>query len=221
MLHSKTIMRKKLVQISLLCLICLAAFGRGSVLAQQTDPGRIDIFSPRPGEAVQGLVQITGIVDVSGLQSYELAFSFEDDTTQTWFQIASGDSSLIGGVLGEWDTTVLTDSVYNLLLRVYRLDGSVSEKIIEGVRVRNYSSIETATPLPDSNGVSEGGVPTAAPAFPSPTPILATATPLPPNPAAVDSAQIETALKRGGILGVVIFGTVLVYAHAKRRKDRL
>jgi hypothetical protein len=214
-------MRQILPITFLICFLALGFSPGRSVLAQQTGEGEVVVFSPLPGEAVQGLVQIIGTVDVEGFQSYELAFAFKDDATQTWFQIAQGDTPVIQGVLTEWDTTVLTDSTYHLLLRVHLRSGLVTDLIIEGIRVRNYSPIETSTPAPTDASGDQQGTPIPSPAPPTETPILPTPTDLPPNPAAVDSDQLTRATLRGGITGAVLTVVLLLYMRTKRRNNTL
>jgi hypothetical protein len=191
------------------------------VQAQQTEESEIVVFSPQPGEAVQGLVQIVGTVDPEGFRSYEVAFAFMDDATQTWFQVASGSIPVIQGVLAEWDTTVLTDSNYNLLLRVHFQNGAVEEIILEGIRVRNYSTIETSTPAPAGSSQVLAPTPTLIPELPTETPVQPTPTEIPENPAAVDAAQLTQAIKRGAIVGIVLVSGAILYSRTKRRDNSL
>ena len=85
----------------LITLICLTAAN------PLQDTVNASIQSPLPGEAVQGLVQIKGNALIEGFSSYELAFSFGNDVTETWFLIIQSQSPVSDDVLGEWDTSVL------------------------------------------------------------------------------------------------------------------
>ena len=210
-------MSRKLIQTLVVLITAPLLLAAPAVHAQQNE--EFTLFSPQNGEVVQGLVQVIGTVDPNGLQSYEVAFAFMQDATQTWFQIASGTTPVFHGVLAEWDTTVLTDNDYNLLLRVHFQDGDTTEIIVEGIRVRNYSSIETATP--DAAAPLTQPTETSLPALTAIGPPLVTPTDLPENPAAVDAPQLTSAIKGGAVVGIVLVVGTLLYSRSKRRNDTL
>jgi hypothetical protein len=213
-------MINKLTKAILASLLLLGVFIGAPASAQETAEPETQIFSPLPGEAVQGLVQVIGTIDVPGFQSYELAFSYKEDDTQTWFLISQGDTPVIQGVLGEWDTTVLTDSIYDLKVRVYLQNGDLTEILIESIRVRNYSPIETATSAPTQ--VSNQQItPTPEPTEEAEPTVQPTPTEFPDNPASVDSDQIMNSIKRGGIAGVIVIVLVLLITRPKRRSGLL
>jgi len=166
------------------------------------------ISSPTEGQIVQGLVLVSGTVSALGFSSYELAFAYVDDPTQTWFVLASGSQPVFEGELGTWDTTTLTDGDYTMSLRTFMLDGSVLETMVTGLRVRNYTAVPTSTFTPTSTAIVKFAAPTAqliAPAPATATPSLPTPTPLSPNPASLRVASISSALGRGAILALLLF----------------
>ena len=55
------------------------------VLAQEE--GQLTISFPPEAQYIQGAVTITGGVTVLGFSSYEMAFAYEDDPTQTWKKV--------------------------------------------------------------------------------------------------------------------------------------
>ena len=112
--------------------------------AQLVDPV---IVEPRPGDVLQGVVKIAGSDDVPGFVSTEVSFSYADDPTGTWFLIAASVQPVTNDSLATWDTTVITDGDYVLRLRVYLTDGNSRETILSGLRVRNYTPVETPTPM--------------------------------------------------------------------------
>jgi hypothetical protein len=176
------------------------------VLAQDGD--QMTISSPSESEYVQGVVVISGSVTVLGFSYYELSFAYEDDPTQTWFQLASSSLPVFESELGAWDTTTLTDGDYILRLQVFLLDGQVRETTVSDVRVRNYTPIPTDTPTPTSTPVVQFAAPTAQLIVPVPataTSSLPTPTPLPPNPASLAEASITSALARGAALAGLLF----------------
>jgi len=173
---------------------------------QAQEGEQLAISSPVEGQILQGLVTVSGSVTVLGFEKYELSFAYQDDLTQTWFELASSSLPVFEGELGSWDTTTLTDGDYILRLRAFFLDGSVQETTVSGLRVRNYTAIPTSTFTPTATAVVQFDVPTAqliAPAPATVTPSLPTPTPL--NPVSLAHTSISSALGRGAILALVLF----------------
>ncbi|MFZ5922170.1 MAG: hypothetical protein ACOYY3_14065 [Chloroflexota bacterium] len=182
-----------------------------AAVAQQAGPV---ITSPTDGQALQGVVQIIGSTQVDGFASAEVAFAYAGDPTGTWFLIASPATPVTSGLLAEWDTSSITDADYVLRLRVFRQDGSSVEARVTGLRVRNTLPVETSTPT---------AAPTATVTLPpleTPTPVPPTATPspvftptaLPPNPAALTTADIYAAMRQGALYAaalVLLFGLLM------------
>jgi len=187
------------------------------VLAQ--DGAEIFITSPQAGQIVQGLAVVSGSVTVLGFSSYELAFSYNDDPTGTWFLMHTSSLPVVEGELGAWDTTILTDGDYSLRLRVFLLDGSFQDETVTGLRVRNYTAIPTFTSTPTATAVVKFAVPTAqfiAPALATATPSRATPTPFPPNPAGLELPSITNALTRGAALALLLFLGIGIILRLRR-----
>ncbi len=208
----------RLKMIWLLCLCLTISLSLVAAKPFQTN-FEVIIRSPRPGEAVQGLVQITGSTLVEGFISYELSFSFEDDPTGTSFLIQQSKEPVNKYVLGVWDTSVLTDGTYTLQLMVERQGGAPISTFVEGLRVRNYSPIETHTPSPLQTFDTQDDLFTTPSSIqpahtPSPKPTL---TPLAKNPAELHTSQITSAMVCGGILAVIVLGLLGFYVTARQR----
>lgn len=178
------------------------------VSAQQATP---IITAPHPGDALQGVITITGTSQVDGFASAEIAFSYSGDPTGTWFRIATASQSVQDGTLAVWDTTSISDGVYDLRLRVLSSDGKTLDEVISGLRVRNYTPVETPTPT--------AFIPAATP-LPTRT---ATATPyltpslLPPNPAVLSSKDVSTGIGYGGLAAILLFLLLGVYLWMRRK----
>lgn len=190
----------------LLLVLCLPlSLIRVSVYAFQENIS-IAIQSPLPGQAVQGTVSIVVETNVEGFKSAELYFAYANNPTDTWFLI--GQSAVpISGTWMDWDTTLITDGNYDLKLIVYLNDGSSQEVLVSRIRVRNYSPVETNTPVP---------VPPSSTPQPGDTPFVnVTATPtstvtltptfLPTNPSELASQDIFRSLGVGSGVVMVAF----------------
>jgi hypothetical protein len=198
-------------------------FWLASSARQDATPVGLEITSPVPGAALQGLVTITGTTALPGFASSEVSFAYSREKPAGWFLIQESQTAVTAAAIAAWDTTTLTDGVYDLRVVVTLGDGSQQQALIAGVRVRNYTPIETRTPLP-----SPTANPNQARFTPTPTRALAatatalklTLTPLPPNPAGVAGGDILSSLVKGGLAAVGLFvlgGLYLGLRHLSRR----
>jgi hypothetical protein len=190
-----------------LFLIALLVAGSSPVAAQV---GPV-IVSPRRGEVLQGTVSIRGSNDLKGFTLSEVAFSYTGDTTGTWFLIEKSDRRVNLDVLATWDTTTITDGDYVLRLRVFFTDGSSMDFIIPLLRVRNYTPIETPSPIPAS--IQKTLEPTSSlTATPFPSPTL-----LPKNPAILTFADVSTSILFGGSAGLLLLVALGFYLWLRRK----
>ena len=103
---------------------------------------------PVSGQLVQGAVIIRGNTSVDGFLSYEIDFAYTSDPTQSWFLVQEGTSPVLESILSVWDTSVITDSDYNLRLLINKAGDGQEIIEITDLHIRNYSLIETQTPEP-------------------------------------------------------------------------
>lgn len=179
----------------------------------QTPPApawRID--APLGGEAVQGQVRLLVRSD-TGLEISNLVveFAYSSDPTGTWFLIGRSDELPVSGPLLVWETGNLTDGDYDLRISAL-VEGETQTQIIRGVRLRNYSPVETSTPTATPQVFSANPSATPTPTATS-TPAPGTPTPLPSNQAALslDDAGRSALWGAAGALAVfVLFGIYLL-----------
>ncbi len=160
----------------------------------------VRITYPGVGDSVQGIVEITGTVSTSSFNYAEVFFAYTAVDNLNWFLIGRIDQPVTSGVIARWDTTTITDGVYQLKLRVHYRDESVEEININPVIVRNYSILPTNTPIVEDD--SSINVATIA----SPTSAIVFATALPDNPASTSSASLQ----RSATVGLVVAGVSLM-----------
>jgi hypothetical protein len=180
-----------------------------------TSDTRID--APTAGQVIQGNYLILGNTNSDRFQNYEVNFAYKDDPTHTWFLVQEGSSPIQDGVLAVWDTTTITDGEYTLRLLVTLNDGTELETVVDQIRVRNYSPIETDTPTPIPPLVTL--VPAVASGSPTPrytleatlTPQPMTPTPLPTNPAIITSLQMEETLGKGAAISLGMLALLGAY----------
>jgi hypothetical protein len=190
---------------------------RSSLKVQQDELIGGTISSPVAGQAVQGSVVIRGSTTVDGFQSYEVDFAYSEDPTQTWFLIQESTSLVQDGVLAVWDTTTITDGDYTLRLVVNLVNGAQVEVSIPGLRMRNYSPIETETPSLTLPYVTlAAGTPIVqatllATLLPTVSPLPLTATALPTNPAEISSSQVMLTFGKGAAFTIGLFALLGAY----------
>jgi hypothetical protein len=191
------------------------------VAAQSADSAGVAITAPSSGTPIQGTVNIEGSTLIENFISWEITFSYANDSTGTWFLIAEGDEQVSSGVLTQWDTTTISDADYNLRLTVFIDGGRREHFVIDNLRVRNYSPIETITPTPTltSTPFTETPRPSLTPsdtAQPTDTAIPNTPTPLPTNPATITKSDINNSLMRGAAGALTAFVVIGLYLSIKR-----
>jgi hypothetical protein len=175
------------------------------------------ITSPSPGQIIQGQVAITGTTDILNFASAELDFSYLSDKTNTRFPIQVLTQVIQNSVLTTWDTTVISDGDYLLLLRVYATDGSFQDTSVT-VKIRNYSALPLPTPtaIPTEPAIQ---IPTPILITPSITPTsapLPTPTLLPNNPAATNVNDVYSDFWRGGLIALLIFSVIGITIRLRR-----
>jgi len=75
-----------------------------------------EIASPLPCDYVEGVVEVYGTANDANLASWVLQYT--GGAASSWVTIASGSGPVVGGLLGEWDTTSLRPCAYTLRLVV-------------------------------------------------------------------------------------------------------
>ncbi len=216
------------------CWACLLALLCASRAAAQTIPPTrkpptptpapaVAFLNPQAGQALQGKAAILAKVAVSDGIEFSLFFGYTKENAN--FLIAEGPLPE-GEMLAEWDTTTITDGSYVLRLVIRRENGDPLERLVEGVRVRNTSPIETDTPTPApfiESAAATGtqktspGTPTAS-ATPSATvsPAPPTLTPWATNPAEL---TLDAAIRSSawGVLSVIgLFAFLGFYASIRK-----
>jgi hypothetical protein len=164
---SRSFMRLARIILSAAVLISvLAAVWPASAAPDAQDPSAV-ITSPRDGEQLKGVVQITGNAFHPKFERYELAWAAQS-SPDNWQMIASVNNQITNnGSLGTWDTSPLPPGVYRLLLRVVREDDKTIDFVV------NNLSINQGTPTPEASPTPLPG-PTIPP---SPAPNVGGATP--------------------------------------------
>ena len=129
-----------------------------------------------------------------------------DDPTETWFWSYQGIQPVKGTMLELWDTCTMTAGDYKLRLQVNYSDGSQRSVIVENLRVRNYTPVETNTPAPPT---STSLAPTNTATAPVPAAVQA-AGPSPIQASAADRAN-PRCISRESVLASAGLGTLTVF----------
>ncbi len=174
------------------------------------------VVSPNPGDVLIGKVNVTGSTDVLDFQSAEVSFRYEGDAGNTWYLIQQSSDPVKDGILAVWDTSTIADGSYRLRVSVILSDNRTAEVVIPNLRVRNYSTVETATPgLPAGLTVQPTQIkPTSTVA------VYATPTSLPDNPVQVTSLKLALSLVQGAAFAVVCFILLGIYLALRAIRRR-
>jgi len=188
----------------------------------------VTILFPRPGQVLQGKIAIQATITVAAIKSAELLFGYQDDPTGTWFLLwewpgqntpgPDQEQPFLKPQIYEWDTTTLTDGDYTLKLTGILEDGSQTEATVPGLRVRNYTPMETSSPSGES--AKQATTPTINPALLTPT-VQPLPEPQPTNPAQLTPMQIGNSIRQAAVWVFVVFllmGTYTYLRSALRRR---
>jgi hypothetical protein len=139
------------------------------------------------------------------LKGGKISFRYAGEGEETWFFIAdvepTGEESSQATFKVEWDTNGVTDGNYHLRILGEYQGGARIFEVVNDLRIRNQSPVETSTPAPEE---------TRDPAAAVPPPTLAstlqpTSTPLPDNPVEIKTTDLARVLMGSGIAILVIF----------------
>ncbi len=176
-------------------------------------PGLYITF-PENGANVSGIVEIRGSVPVTNFASAEVSYAYADAGETNWFLIAKLDHAVQDDVLGNWDTTTITDGVYQLRLAVTLSNGTVNEIFVKDIHVMNYTHPEGTLP-PKAATATESVITPEATAVSADRP-----TPIPDNPASTDSHQLKISITAGIIAAVLALFLLLVYNALRSLRNR-
>jgi hypothetical protein len=136
-----------------LAIILIALIGLGLIHPVQAAPQSqgqdiAQITSPTDGQAIAGLVTITGSSDHPDFARWELAYGPDPNPNDAWQPFTEGNQPVLNGTIGTWNTSVVADGGYMLRLRVIRKDSNYSEAFVRGLQVSNSAPIGTPTSIP-------------------------------------------------------------------------
>jgi hypothetical protein len=97
--------------------------------------GQIEWLSPKAGDTISETVELKGTVNVPNLGFYK--YEFSQPGTDTWTTIAAGNSPLVNGTIGYWNTAQLPGGDYLLRLVVVDNQNGFFPACIVSVRVNS------------------------------------------------------------------------------------
>ncbi|MCX7607717.1 MAG: hypothetical protein N2049_00670 [Anaerolineales bacterium] len=165
---------------------------------------------PLPGDVLRGRVMVIGSANVEGFRAYELAFTYPGHLEQALFLIYRSENPVQDGILGTWDTTLIVDGEYELVLTVFRAEAAPITVIVPSLQVRNDIPAVTSTPVllqPMLTAQATWVVQVSQ----------ATFTPLPANPAEVTSSRLARFVV---ITTLSMLAGLFLFAFLLRPRDR-
>lgn len=205
----------KAMQRWIIGLIVLSFFLPVNVMAQADE---ITFLSPAELQVLQGVIEVQVGVVREDVLSFELLFGYSNETDErNLFLLAQGNALSKEQPLYRWDTTLIPDGDYRLVLRVYFSNGEKQEAVLDGVKVRNYSPVES----PTASNLSLSTDPDVETSTETPTPASSTPTPPRPNPGSIQPTQWTGSVVRGmavSLLSFVVLGMVVSLRKRKKRR---
>ncbi len=95
-------------------------------------PGKLEWTEPKPGSEISGNVDLMGTVNVTNFGFYKYEYS-QDNIL--WNTIQAGTTVVNNGLLGNWDTSLLTPGDYSVRLIVTNNEGEALTPCVLSVKV--------------------------------------------------------------------------------------
>ena len=133
--------------LALVILISLTFLGSAQAAPLPQGADMAQITAPTAGQALAGLVTISGSANHPEFARYELAYGPDPNPNDAWQPFAEGKQPVENGTLGTWNTSVIADGQYALRLRVIRKDSNYSEGFVRGLKVSNSGPVGTPTSI--------------------------------------------------------------------------
>ena len=172
------------------------------------------ITSPESGALIEGIVEIRGSIPEEDFSSAEILYSYSQEGVENWFLIKRIDGVVQDDVLATWDTTTITDGVYQIKLVVMTLDGKENEVIVSDIHVSNYTRGDeqpTSATL-GSSGINPGAADSLM-VTPGPTG-------LPANPASIIRDEVRLMVIAGILIASVLLGLLIMYTSIQSYRRR-
>jgi hypothetical protein len=216
-----------------LCIAIVLVLSLGRPLSAaplpQQEQNKCLIVSPANGSQIRGQVAIQGSATHADFTWYQIGYAPDPNPTGEWKFFFSSETPVNNGQIGIWDTGIVPDGVYQLLLEVHRNDGNHDLCFATRLQVNNTeptptftaaplpTPINTPTPPPppeDTPTVLVEQPPTATPrATPTYSPID-NPTPTPEQAQfrlPIDPGSIRSASCGGALLAILIIVVILIY----------
>lgn len=78
-------------------------------------PGKVEWTDPKPGTELKGNVELKGTVNITDFGFYK--YEYSQDNTH-WITIQAGTTVVTNGLIGNWETSLLTSGDYSVRLIV-------------------------------------------------------------------------------------------------------
>ncbi len=95
-------------------------------------PGKLEWIDPKPGGEISGIVDLIGTVNITNFGFYKYEYSQDNSI---WNTIQAGTTIVNNGLLGNWDTSLLTPGDYSLRLIVTNNEGAALPPCILSLKV--------------------------------------------------------------------------------------
>ncbi|MEW6179022.1 MAG: hypothetical protein AB1522_03740 [Chloroflexota bacterium] len=179
----------------------------------------VEILNPAPDQVLQGVIEIQAQISPDDVLSYELLFGYAGASEEgSLFLLAQGEEINPPTPLYLWDTTLIPDGDYRLVLRVRSSGGETEEDVVEPLRVRNYTAVDT--PAPAENNAATAVITETPTPISTPTPLQSTPLSVRPNPGSIQPSWWLGSVLRG-ISGIILLFLLLgIYVTLRKNRKR-
>ena len=172
---------------------------------------------PSDGEVIKGNVQIIGSITGENLQYADISFSYQNSETDTWFLIASVDTTITDDVIAAWDTSTIADGFYQLRIQAHYDNGDVQDSLVKDIQVRNYSAVDPIQ-VDEIGSLQVETTPDQSIVEITTATLEDTPTPMPASDLMVTRSQFFMTVIQSAIFGILLLIVAVLFIIIRRRK---
>jgi hypothetical protein len=196
---------------------------------EQQEQSKCLIVAPASGSQVRGQVSVQGSATHPEFTWYQVGYAPDPNPTGEWKFFYSSESAVAGAQLAIWNTAIVPDGVYQLLLEVHHKDGNLDLCFANRISVNNTvptptftaaplpTAASTPTPLPTGEPTATVLVEQPPTATPRATPTYSTVDNPTPTPQEtrinlpIELSSVRGATCRGAQITVLVSVAIALY----------
>ena len=119
-----------------------------TIMIKEIEKPKVEITSPRDGDTINGIINITGTVEDLYLEKYIVEYSKDG---VNWSVIKESNETVVNGTLAKWDTRTVPDGNYTIKVTARDKAGNLNFKTVNVTIKNEIINIRTVNETIDKN----------------------------------------------------------------------